>query len=323
MVTQNAPKSSGLPEPRYPTWVLGWDRDRDLAELEKLLRIEVPQGQREKWPQDREENPQGQREQAHQPEPKLPESQRREDPQGESQEVPPGQRGKSPRTGAFEETGEGQEAKILLFSGGCSSQAQEEGNTLDIPGPLGNSLGEEMQQPGERGALGAQGRTSQQLRGQEAGPKQEAAGDPHPVLLLSPDAATAEAGSTRSSGQQKGPAATTGHPTPGRHLTGLQESAGNPEPEGGEAPELREGAAGEPRAAGAEAPEARKMERPRFPDVSAAQRASALQRLLELQGAARRRRGLDRELQRLRVRGSSGDAGGHVGGGRVAARSRG
>jgi len=81
-LTQGAPRPSGLPsqglsEPQDPPVGLGWSLGQERAELQKLLRIEIPQRQREEDPQEQKERPQGQRGEA---------------PSGESEEFPKRQR---------------------------------------------------------------------------------------------------------------------------------------------------------------------------------------------------------------------------------------
>ncbi|XP_054985218.1 collagen alpha-1(III) chain-like [Sorex araneus] len=250
VVTPSAQGTSGLPEPRGPGWVLYGERGRELAELEKLLRIEGPQ--RQKAAQPREE---------------TPERPRGEVSGGQSGEDP---RGESPRTGALPEpTPQGQEES--LSSGGRASRAQEEGDSLDTRGHSGSSPGERTPQPGGRESPGPRGRTTPPLLpGQEPGPAQEGAGGPHSARC--PGAATRAARRAGDSELREGP-----------------ESAGSPAREEG-------GEAGAP-----EPPRAPRAAWTRAPGVSAAQQESALQRLLELHRAARRRRGREREQQRLRV----------------------
>ncbi|KAG5210508.1 hypothetical protein MJG53_006599 [Ovis ammon polii x Ovis aries] len=113
---------------------------------------------------------------------------------------------------------------------------------------------------------------------------------------------------TGGSGQRECPAALPGHLGPLRDPHSLQGPGGSPGPaeqELGGSTGLQ-GAFGRPRVA-AEAPRTSKTAWPEPPSrdrasvgVSAAQQASALQRLLELNREARRRRQRDREQQRLR-----------------------
>ncbi|KAI4570632.1 hypothetical protein MJT46_006149 [Ovis ammon polii x Ovis aries] len=122
---------------------------------------------------------------------------------------------------------------------------------------------------------------------------------------------------TGGSGQRECPAALPGHLGPLRDPHSLQGPGGSPGPaeqELGGSTGLQ-GAFGRPRVA-AEAPRTSKTAWPEPPSrdrasvgVSAAQQASALQRLLELNREARRRRQRDREQQRLRVRGRARRAG--------------
>nr|KAF6469831.1 hypothetical protein HJG59_011188 [Molossus molossus] len=123
--------------------------------------------------------------------------------------------------------------------------------------------------------------------------------------------------STGGSEQQECPTALPGHPRMARDLQGLQGPAGGPGPAellAGEGREVQAGSSGrfpgtlEERKSAFEAPKASKAAWPGSPSrekapvgVSAAQQETALQRLLELHGAARRRQQQDRQLQRLRV----------------------
>ncbi|XP_023495418.2 uncharacterized protein [Equus przewalskii] len=182
-LTQGAPGPSGLPsqslpEPQDPPEGLGWSLGQERAELQKLLRIEIPQSEREEDPQEqKEETPQGQkgeappgenkevprsqREKTHQGQSgelsqvlrvEVSEGQRWEAPQGENKEASQGQRGNHPkcqRNGALveptKETPQGREAKILQSAedGGLTSQgwegAQRKASTQ--PREEGDSLG--------------------------------------------------------------------------------------------------------------------------------------------------------------------------------------
>ena len=354
-LTQGAPRlwglpSRGLPEPQVPLEGLGWSLGRERAELQKLLRIEIPQRQREGDPQEqKEESPQGQRGEAPQGESKVPSGHREktrqgqcaeatqalreevseyprcEAPQSERRESPQGQRGNSPkcqRTEVLQET-QDPEMKTLQTSPGPNwevaegevpTQPPEEGGSLGISRDLCRSLGEQMPQQRGRESPGSGERAAQRRESAPGAGEQRAAGErvrtplppPRPPtrpLLPSPGAETLEAPSTGSSGQQERPAAPRGHPglVPDPH--GLQDREESPGPA-----EQVPDAGGEPRG-DAEAPKASKAAWPWPPGrekasagVSAVQQETALQRLLELHRAARRRRRQDREQQRLRVR---------------------
>ena len=194
-----------------------------------------------------------------------------------------------------------------------------------------------MGQPGGRAGPGPRGRTTQLmqvktdgLRGNSApalgaqGPLREGlraplplAGPPTRPLLPGPGAVMLAAPCTGGSGQRERPAALPGHLGPLSDPHSLQGPGGSPGPaehELGGSTGLP-GAFGRPRGA-AEAPRTSKTAWPEplsrdraSASVSAAQQASALQRLLELNREARRRRQRDREQQRLRVRGRARRAG--------------
>ncbi|GAB5568769.1 collagen alpha-1(I) chain-like isoform X1 [Prionailurus iriomotensis] len=354
-LTQGAPRlwglpSWGLPEPQVPLEGLGWSLGQERAELQKLLRIEIPQRQREGDPQEqKEESPQGQRGEAPQGESKEVPSRHREKthqgqsaeatqalreevseyprceaPQSERRESPQGQRGNSPKCQRTEVLQEPQdpEMKTLQTSPGPNwevaegevpTQPPEEGGSLGISRDPCRSLGEQMPQQRGRESPGSGERAAQRRESAPGAGEQRAAGErvrtplppPRPPtrpLLPSPGAETLEAPSTGSSGQQESPAAPRGHPglVPDPH--GLQDREESPGPA-----EQVPDAGGEPRG-DAEAPKASKSAWPWPPGrekasagVSAVQQETALQRLLELHRAARRRRRQDREQQRLRV----------------------
>ncbi|XFF99482.1 hypothetical protein AB1E19_003107 [Capra hircus] len=197
------------------------------------------------------------------------------------------------------------------------------------PGDFCRSLGERMRQPGGREGQGPRGRTTQLMQvktdglrggsapalGAQASLREglraplPLAGPPTRPLLPGPGAVMLAAPYTGGSGQRECPAALPGHLGPLRDPHSLQGPGGSPGPaeqELGGSTGLQ-GAFGRPRVA-AEAPRTSKTAWPEpqsrdraFAGVSAAQQASALQRLLELNREARRRRQRDREQQRLRV----------------------
>lgn len=205
------------------------------------------------------------------------------------------------------------------------------------PGDFCRSLGERMRQPGGREGQGPRGRTTQLMQvktdglrggsapalGAQASLREglraplPLAGPPTRPLLPGPGAVMLAAPYTGGSGQRECPAALPGHLGPLRDPHSLQGPGGSPGPaeqELGGSTGLQ-GAFGRPRVA-AEAPRTSKTAWPEpqsrdraFAGVSAAQQASALQRLLELNREARRRRQRDREQQRLRVRGRARRAG--------------
>ncbi|XP_032257189.1 glutenin, high molecular weight subunit DX5-like [Phoca vitulina] len=368
-LTQGAPRPSGLPsqglsEPQDPPVGLGWSLGQERAELQKLLRIEIPQRQREEDPQEQKERPQGQRGEAPSGESEeFPKRQREkihqgqsgeatralgeevsvypreEAPQSERSESPQGQRGNSPECQRKEvlqeprkETPRGREVKTLQTSPGRISQAwevvegeaptqpPEEGGSLGISRDFCRSLGGQKPQPGGRESPGSGERTTQLTQDKTDGGSREsapAAGEQRavreraqPPLLPPRLPARPRLPGTGGSGQQQHPAALPGRPGLLRDPHGLQDPEGSPGP----AEQVRGGSARPPgaggkRGRGAEAPEASKAAWPALPGrgkasagVSAAQRETALQRLLELHRAARRRRRQAREQQRLRVR---------------------
>ncbi|XP_072820625.1 uncharacterized protein [Vicugna pacos] len=183
-LAQGAPGPSsfppqGLPEPQDPLEGLGCSPGQERAELQKLLRIEMIQSQREEDPQEqKEETPQDQRGEAPQGKDKdfpqrkrektqqgqsveatqalreeeAPEGQRWEAPQGENKEAPQGQdrnHSKCQRKEALleqsEDSPQGLEVKILQSSDGrgCLSQALEvaQGEAPTLPSEEGGSLG--------------------------------------------------------------------------------------------------------------------------------------------------------------------------------------
>nr|XP_060489074.1 proline-rich proteoglycan 2-like [Panthera onca] len=201
-----------------------------------------------------------------------------------------------------------------VAEGEVPTQPPEEGGSLGISRDLCRSLGEQMPQQRGRESPGSGERAAQRRESAPGAGEQRAAGErvptplppprppTRPRLLPRPGAETLEAPSTGSSGQQERPPAPRGHPglVPDPH--GLQDRGESPGPA-----EQVPGAGGEPRG-NAEAPKASKAAWPWPPGrekasagVSAVQQETALQRLLELHRAARRRRRQDREQQRLRV----------------------
>ncbi|XP_045648638.1 collagen alpha-1(I) chain-like [Ursus americanus] len=377
-LAQGAPRPSGLPsqglsEPHDPPEGLSWSLGQERAELQKLLRLGIPQRQREEAPQEQKERPgvqrgevrrgeskevpkrptekiqQGQRGEATQalreevsvdPRGQAPEGERRESPQRQRGNSPEGQRKevlREPR----KETPQGREGKSPQTSPGCLSQAWEvpqgeaptqppaEGGSLGISGDFCRPLGEQMPQPGGRESPGSGERTTQLPQDETEGQSRAsapAAGEqraarqgarpplPRPRLpagppLPGPGAEPLAAPGTGRSGQREQPAALPGRPGLVREPHGLQDPEGSPGP----AEQVPCGSARLPgtvggRRGGAEAPEAPKAAWPGLPGgeqasagVSAAQQETALQRLLELHRAARRRRRQDREQQRLRV----------------------
>lgn len=135
--------------------------------------------------------------------------------------------------------------------------------------------------------------------------------------------------STGDSEQQECPTALPGYPGLVRNLQRPQDPAGDPgqaELPVGEEKRVQAGSSArfpgtlEGRRSAVEAPKASKAVWPGSPgggkapvSVSAAQQETALQRLLELHSAARRRQQQDRQLQRLRVRPDAGRPTGGLG----------
>lgn len=183
-----------------------------------------------------------------------------------------------------------------------------------------------MPQPGEREGPGPPGRSTQLMQDKGQRPKSALAlgeqeayleGVPTPLPTPGPRAVMLGALSTGDSELQESPTVLPVHPGQMSNWHQLQDLRGGPSPteqQVGEASgprvggsEKLPGALGERRSS-AEAPKASKAAWSGSPgwyasvDVSAAQQETALQRLLELHRAAKRRRRQDREQQRLRVR---------------------
>lgn len=300
---------------------------------------ERPRGQRGEAPLgENKEVPERQREKTHQGESGEAAGALREEvseypgcapPQSVRRESPQGQRGNGPkcqRKKALQESREwtppqGQEVKTLRASPGPNwevaeekvpTQPPEEGGSLGTSRDFCRALGEQIPQPRGRESAGSGKRTSQRRESAPGTGGQSAAGErvrtplPPPTRppLPSPGTETLAAPSAGGgSGRQEHPAAPPEHSGPVRDPHGLQDPEASPGPA-----EQMPGAVGEPRG-DVEAPEASKAAWPRprgreegSAGVSAAQQETALQRLLELHRAARRRRRQDREQQRLRVR---------------------
>ncbi|XP_045876426.1 glutenin, high molecular weight subunit 12-like isoform X3 [Meles meles] len=211
-----SPRPSGLPsqglsEPQDPPEGLGWSLGQERAELHKLLRIEIPQRQREQ----KEERPGGQRGEAPREESKEVLSQREKIHQGQSGEAtqalreeasvyPGGKAPQSERRVCLRSSPEcqreevlqepqketqGREVKSFRASPGRVSQAwavaegeaptqpPEEGGSLGISRDFCRSPEEQKPQPGGRKSPGSGERTTQLTQDQTDGPK-PAAGDP-------------------------------------------------------------------------------------------------------------------------------------------------
>ncbi|XP_074171720.1 uncharacterized protein LOC109457215 isoform X2 [Rhinolophus sinicus] len=269
-VTQEAPglsglPSQGLPEPQGPPKGLGWSLGQDRADLQKLLRIEIPQGQREKTNQ-------GQSGEATRPlREEVSGGPGWETSQGENKDALQGQRGNRPERqrkevllGPRKETPQGEEVKILQSSGGggrtsqawevaqgeAPTQPQEEGDSLGTPGDFCRSLGEQVPQPGRRESPGPSGRSTQLIQDKNDGQRPESAlalgehgtglqeapaplPSPRPpaaLLLPGPGAVMLAPPSTGASGQQERPTGLPGHPGMVRNRHGLQDSGAGPGP---------------------------------------------------------------------------------------------
>ncbi|XP_047551014.1 LOW QUALITY PROTEIN: histone-lysine N-methyltransferase SETD1B-like [Lutra lutra] len=350
--------SQGLSEPQDPPEGLDWSLGQERAELQKLLRIEIPQRQREQ-----KERPRGRRGEASRGEGKEVLSRRekihqgqsgeatqalREEaslypggkaPQSERRECLQGQRRNSPECQREEVLQEpqketqGREVKTFRASPGRVSQAlgvakgeaptlpPEKGGSLGISRDFCRSPGEQKPQPVGRESPGSRESTTQLTQDQTDGPK-PAAGDPRaaqegarpplpPPRLPGPGAEALAAPGIGVSGPPEHPVALPGRPGPVRDPHGFQDLEGSPgvaeQVPGGSARLL--GTVGELRG-GAEAPGASKAAWPRLPGQekvsaaeSAAHKETALQRLLELHGPARRRQRQAREQQRLWILG--------------------
>ncbi|XP_027960667.1 uncharacterized protein LOC114210593 [Eumetopias jubatus] len=179
-LAQGAPRPSGLPsqgpsEPQDPPVGRGGSLGQERAELQKLLRTEIPQRQRQEDSQEHKQRPQGRKGEAPSGESEeVPKRQREkihqgqsgeatgalgeevsvyprgEAPQSERSESPQGQRGNSPQCQGKEvlqeprkETPRGGEVKALQTSPGRISQAWEvaEGEAPTQPPEEGASLG--------------------------------------------------------------------------------------------------------------------------------------------------------------------------------------
>ncbi|XP_035866778.1 retinitis pigmentosa 1-like 1 protein [Phyllostomus discolor] len=224
-----------------------------------------------------------------------------------------------------------------VAQGEVPTPPREEGGSWGTRGDFCESLGEQISQSGRREGPGPGGRDVQLTRDKTHGQRQGKAlavgeqragqeGALAPLQLQRPlaqpqlssaGAVMLSALSTPDSEQQERPTALPGHPGLVRNRYGRQDPGGGPgsaEQQMGEA--KGPGTDGSERFPGpleerwgaAEGPKAPKAAWPGPPGkekasagLSAAQLKTALQRLLELQGAARRRRWQDREQQRLRV----------------------
>ncbi|XP_053513083.1 retinitis pigmentosa 1-like 1 protein [Artibeus jamaicensis] len=274
------------------------------------------------------ETPQGEDKDALQdPKENCPECARKETPQSQEMKDLPFSAGRGWVSQAWE-----------VAQGEAPAQPREEGKSWGSPGDFCESLGEQISQSGKREGPGPGGRGVQLTPDKTHGHRQDKAlamGEqwagrgkalaplqlqrpPAQPQLPSPGAVMQLALSTRDSEQQERPTALPGHSGLLRNPSGLQDSGAGPGPGEQQVDETRGlGADGSVRFPGplegqrgaAEGPKASKAAWPGLPGkekasggLSAAQRESTLQRLLELQGAARRRRWLDREQQRLRVR---------------------
>lgn len=334
-LAQGAPGPSALPsqgllEPQDSPEAQGWSLSPERAELQKVLRTEIPQGQRGEALQGEDEVPQRKREKTHQdqsreatpaPREEVPEGPRTEAPQGQS-----GSRAKCRRKDALQEAQEDSPKGLPSFEGrGRVPQAWEvaggegeEGGSLRIGGHFCRSLGEQMPRPGGKTAQLMPVKTDDQKAettpaAGEQGPAGEGARARLPSATRSPlagaGAGMLAAPRTRGSGQSERLEALPGHLALVRDPHALQGPGRSPSPakqEVGGSTGLP-GALGE-RRGGSEAPKASKAAWPEAPGrhrasagVSAAQQETALQQLLELHREARRRRQQDREQQRLRV----------------------
>ncbi|XP_045711540.1 retinitis pigmentosa 1-like 1 protein [Phyllostomus hastatus] len=224
-----------------------------------------------------------------------------------------------------------------VAQGEVPTPPREEGGSWGTRGDFCESLGERISQSGRREGPGPRGRDVQLTRDKTHGQRQDkalAAGEQRagqkgalaPLQLQKPlaqpqlpsaGAVMLSALSTPDSEQLERPTALPGHPGLVRNRYGLQDPGGGPGPAEQQMGEAKgRGADGserfpgplEERRGAAKGPKAPKAAWPGSPGkekasegLSAAQRETALQRLLELQGAARRRRWQDREQQRLRV----------------------
>ncbi|XP_041584046.1 collagen alpha-1(I) chain-like [Vulpes lagopus] len=330
----------GHSEVKGPGWGLGQQRAelQKLLRIEILQRPreEDPQEQKEGCPRgqrgeaprgENKEVPKRQGEQLHQgPSGEATQALREEvsvnprgePPQGQGRNRPecPGKEGKEGKEVLREprkETPQAREAKALQACPRRLSQARgvdegevptpspEEGGSPGISRDFHRSLGEQKPQPAGREGPGSGERTTQLTPGKTDGPRRESA--PAGERRAEPQAAPDPGGS----GRRERPAALPGRPGPGR------DPEGGPGPGPGPAEQVRGGSARlvgavGGRRGGARAPEASKAAWPGPPGAEkasagagAAQRETALQRLLELHRAAGRRRRQEREQQRLRV----------------------
>ncbi|KAG3277784.1 hypothetical protein H1C71_004565 [Ictidomys tridecemlineatus] len=292
-----------LPAPQNTPQGLGSGLGQE-RETQKLLSLDPLQSQRQEDPMGQtEKTPQGQRgdtsqwgnrEVSQSQREKTFQGQSGEAPQDENKEIP--QRGNSPKC-QRKEIGQGQEMKTLQSWEAPLSQAWEV------------TQGEAPVRARERESPGRWGKTTQRMQAKPEGRSHKAAEavikpgaardgawapllDPRSLArqqLTGPGGGMLAALSTEGCGQQ----ATQG----GGHRPAEQEVGEVKLP--GALRELR-GVPGGPKASKAAWPGPLGGEKAPA-SVSAAQQKMALQRLLELHGAARRRRRQEREQQRLRV----------------------
>lgn len=294
------------------------------------------------------ETPQGEKKDALQdPKGNCPEWPRKENPQSQEVKALPSSGGRGWVSQAWE-----------VAQGEVPTQPRAEGGSWGTPGHFCQSLGKGISQSGRREGPGAGRRGDQLTQGKTHGQRQDKApavgeqwGDQEGALaplqpqrpLAQPQLPSAGAVmlstlSTPDSEQQERPTTLpghSGHPGLVHNLYRLQDLGRGPGPAEQQMGEARgpgwdgsvrfPGPLEEQRGA-AEGPKAPKAAWPGVPgkekasaSLSVAQRESALQRLLELQGAARRRRWQDREQQRLRVRPRAGWDRGRTGHRKVAA----
>ncbi|XP_063097065.1 collagen alpha-1(II) chain-like isoform X2 [Cavia porcellus] len=299
--------SQGLLAPQYPTKGLGLGLEGERAEPQKLLLLldspqclgeAVPGGEgAEAAQRENKVVPPSQGE-------KSPQSQREEAPQGESTEGP--QTGNSPMC-LQERDPQGQDMKTWKSWEGyitpawevaqraATAQLLEEGSPLGQWRDIPMSVGEQSPPSLERGNPGPRGRATQ-------GKWDKTEGKCHELAVPTLGAPREEAWAPLQ-GLGAGMPATRGTVSAGRPELPLAV----PVPGGSSGPAHRTvgeasfpGALGERRGGSGGLPTS-KAAWPAPPGLSPEQQESALQRLLELHGAARRRRWRDREQQRLRV----------------------
>nr|XP_012644626.1 basic salivary proline-rich protein 2-like isoform X1 [Microcebus murinus] len=331
-LTQGAPAPSGLPSwdlpaLQHPPERLGSSLGQERVELQKLQERDTPQSQRGADPDgQRGEASQGEdREATHCQRGKAHQDQSRDSAQGDNKVAARSQRENRPKC-QRKASPQSQGMEILqsaedripqaweVAPGEVTAQPLEEGGPPGQPRDFCGSLGEQIPPTGEKNSQGPGGRSTWLMQGKTEGQRQDSAKPgaapegawaalpgrraPARRRLPGPGAVMPRSLRLGDSGQQALPAALPGLARDSHALQG---------PVGQQVDEARLPGALWERRGGPKGPESSKAAWPapagrgtERADASAAQQ-EALQRLLELHGAARRRQRRDREQQRLRV----------------------